>query len=146
SPNLEADGRRRPTDFLSSMDSSFSAVEHGNKPVTSCRDFAAAEAIQHGPHRLIVPAQQVAPGAVAELNGTCGGVHDVGDGERRTHAAKSAALRPRERRTRLPIDCDPRLVPHYPGVVAGRNLIELAVLNQQLRTLTHPDPCAAGDA
>jgi hypothetical protein len=31
--------------------------------------------------------------------------------------------------------------PITPGVVAGRNLIELAGLDQQLRTLTHPDPC-----
>src|SRR4249919_2796414 len=91
-----------------------------------------------------VPGQQVAPPAVAELEGTGGGVHDVGYQERRHHSVEATALRTRERRTRLPVDRDPRLIPHHPGVVAGRNLVELAGLDQQLRTLTHPDPCAAG--
>jgi hypothetical protein len=39
-----------------------------------------------------------------------------------------------------PVDRDPRLVTHHAGVVARRNLIELAGHDQQLRTLTHPDP------
>ena len=54
--------------------------------------------------------------------------------ERRHHSVEATTLRTRERRTRLPVDQDPRLIAHHPGVVAGRNLIELAGLDQQLHT------------
>ena len=40
-PDLEADAGRRPTDLLSGMDGSFSAVEHRHKPIAGRRDLAA---------------------------------------------------------------------------------------------------------
>jgi hypothetical protein len=79
-----------------------------------------------------MPGQQVTPRAVAELEGTGGGVHDVSYQERRQHSIEATALRTRVRRNRLPVDRDPRLITHDPRVVAGRNLIELPGLDQQL--------------
>jgi hypothetical protein len=64
-PKLETDAKRRPTDFLSGMDGSLSAVEQGHKSIASRRDLAAPKAIEHRSHRLVVPGQQVAPPAVA---------------------------------------------------------------------------------
>jgi hypothetical protein len=78
------------------MDGALSAVEHGHKPVAGRRDFAAPKSVEHGPHRLVVPGQQVAPRAVAELEGTGGGVHDVSYQERRQHSVEATALRTRE--------------------------------------------------
>jgi hypothetical protein len=75
-------------------------------------DLASPKSVEHGPYRLVVPGQQVAPSAVAEFEGTGGGVHDVSYQERRHHSAEATALRTRERRTRLPVDRDPRLVAH----------------------------------
>ena len=86
-----------------------------------------------------MPGQQVTPRTIAKLQGVGGGLHDVGYQERRHQSVETAALSTRERRTRLPVDRDPRLVAYDPCVVAGRNLIELAGLNQQLCTLAHPD-------
>ena len=60
------------------MDGSLSAVEHGHKPIAGRRDLAAPKSVEHGPYRLVVPGQQVAPPAVAELEDTGGGLHDVG--------------------------------------------------------------------
>ncbi|HKX14214.1 MAG TPA: hypothetical protein VJN19_03400, partial [Propionibacteriaceae bacterium] len=50
-----------------------------------------------------------------ELEGTGGGVHDVGYQKRGHHSVEATALRPRERRTQLPVDRDPRLITHNPG-------------------------------
>jgi hypothetical protein len=83
------------------MDGSLSAIEHGDKPVAGRRDLAAPKSVEYGPHRLVVPSQQVAPPTVAELEGTGAGVHDVGYEERR-HSVEATALGTRERRTRLP--------------------------------------------
>ena len=103
------------------MDGQLSAVEHGHKSNVCRRNLAAPKSVEHRPHRLVVPGQKVAPGTVAQLEGTGGGVHDVGYQERRHQSVEATTLRTRERRTRLPVDRDPGLVTHDPGVVAARN-------------------------
>jgi hypothetical protein len=87
---------------MSGMDGSLSAVKQGHKPVAGRGDLATAESVQHGPHRLIVPGQQVTPSTIAKLQGVGGGLHDVGHQERRHHSVEAAALSTRERRTPAP--------------------------------------------
>jgi hypothetical protein len=64
-PDLEADAGCRPTDLLSGMDGSLGAVEHGHKPVAGRRDLASPKSVEHGPHRMVVPAS-VWLGSVAD--------------------------------------------------------------------------------
>jgi hypothetical protein len=77
-PKLEADAGRYATNLMSGMDGSLSAVKQGHKPVAGRGDLATAESVQHGPHRLIVPGQQVTPRTIAKLQCVGGGLHDVG--------------------------------------------------------------------
>ena len=66
--------------------------------------------------------------------------------ERRQHSVEATALRRRERRTRLPVDRDPRLITHDPRVVAGQNLIELpASTSRSRRQQSRPGAVAPVD-
>lgn len=65
--NLDAHGGRDPTDLLCRTDGSFGAIEERHEPVAGGRHLPATEPVELIPHLTIVPRQQVAPRAVAEL-------------------------------------------------------------------------------
>ena len=144
--NLQAHLRRGVADLLRRTDRPFGAIEERHEPVAGRRHLAATESVELGPHRAIVACKQVAPGAVAKLEGTGRRVHDIGHEKRGDDPVEIAALRLSKGDARLPFEIDVRLVAVDPGFVARGDLVELPGFDAELGALARPDAHPAGEA
>src|SRR5687768_5768912 len=142
---LQAEARRRPADLLRSPDRALGAVEDRDEAVASGRHLAAAESVEPGADGQVVAGQQIAPGALAELPRAVGRAHDVGHEQRGHDTVVVATLVARERGAGLAVDRYPRLVTVDPGVMPGRDLVELVRLDKQLSAIAHLDAARPGD-
>ena len=107
-------------------------VEDGKKSIAGSMNLASAKLIELEPHLAVMRQQQLAPGGIPEPLKLRSRVHDIGEEHGGEHAI------PISRRGKDPraseLDCLERFAPDNPGIVTGRNVID--IVDHQVGRLT----------
>src|SRR6266545_3117782 len=103
--NLEAELAHAADDRLRRPDRARGTVERGEEPVARGVPLLAPEARKLASHERMVPREEIAPGAVADLRGALGGADQIREEDRREHAVRHLRLEARRDAHR---ECDLR--------------------------------------